>query len=107
MIRMDSIGCVIEDYPRIEDDDGYIPSYGVCDMPKQFNIQFADRLRKTGRIFIIEFELLSKADFPKWRWHKHGPYIGNGKPKCEHIGDEEGFEFVTLFHVKEICGVGE
>jgi len=121
------IGNDWEQWPNDVDDMLPENAYGVCDTPEQF---FAHELgvyireHKT-RKFCVSFthvakniEVINEAnpDDPLavvsdgyktpsaggWRWHKWGPYIGGGKPKCEYLDDETGFDDgVYCYHVYE------
>lgn len=77
---------------------GYLPEnspFGVCDKPEQFLSKYKTNLENDSRNLFIVFEHIDKASQPAsggWRWHKWGPYIGTGKPKCEYLYDEEGFD---------------
>ena len=81
-------------HPWLGDD---LRSYGVCDTPEAFLALYRTRLMRDTRTFVISFTHIEKDTSNAgrcggWRWHKWGPYIGNGKPTCEYLDDVEGFE---------------
>lgn len=76
---------------------------GVCDSIEQFFSQKHKWLIDSDRKFIVSFTHLTKEFDGSFRWHKHGPYIGDGEPTCEFFGDEDLFENgVYTFHVYEL-----
>jgi hypothetical protein len=79
--------------------------YGVCDSPEQFLTKFRERLQKDPRTLIVGFTHIRKhpenaGEGGGWRWHKWGPYIGEGKPTTEYLDDEEEFDDgVFVYHI--------
>ncbi len=78
--------------------------YGVCDSIEQWKetdvacFVTAD----PDHEYCVSFTHVSKVPGEEggWRWHKWGPYIGNGKPTCEYLADEEKFDNgIYVFHV--------
>lgn len=84
--------------------------YGVCDSPEQFLNRYRDKLRQDPRTFCIGFTHVAKDPSNKgkgggWRWHKWGPYIGDGEPTTEYLDDEEGFaQGVFTYHIYQTDG---
>jgi hypothetical protein len=91
-----------EKYPE----DFPCASYGVCDSPGQFLGKFGGLLLADEKTFVVSMTHVSKKDqSPEggWRWHKWGPYVGEGKPTCEYLYDEPGFDDgVYVYHVYEV-----
>lgn len=86
-------------------------SYGVCDSPRQFIDRYKKALADDAvRTFFCTFTHIAKDPSNRgqgggWRWHKWGPYIGEGKPECEYLDDEDGFaDGVWVYHVLQIDG---
>lgn len=85
-------------------------SYGVCDTPDQFLTKFRKLLQEDDRTFVIGFTHIAKDPTNRgqgggWRWHKWGPYIGEGTPQFEYLDDEDGFEDgVYVFHILQTEG---
>lgn len=85
-------------------------SYGVCDTPRQFLTRYREALQDDRRTFVIGFTHITKDPSNAgrdggWRWHKWGEYIGDGKPTCEYLDDEEGFtDGVYVYHVYQTDG---
>jgi len=86
-------------------------AYGVCDSPEQFMRDWGEVLEHDERIFTVTFTHVKKHPEKKgqgggWRWHKWGDYVGKGKPECEYLDDEDGFEDgVYCYHVYDITGL--
>ena len=84
---------------------GELNSYGVVDSPEQFYNKFEELLQKDSRKFVVFFNHVQKDNTNKWkgggwRWHKWGPYYGNGKPECEYLDNEDGFDDgVYIYHI--------
>jgi hypothetical protein len=81
-------------YPDLGPD---LHCYGVCDSPEQFLTQFREQLQKDPRTLVVGFTHIRKhpEDAGKgggWRWHKWGPYVGDGEPTAEYLDDEKGFD---------------
>lgn len=87
--------------------DEDLNSYGVCDKPAQFLDRYRDALQSDVRTFAVGFTHVQKHPENKgngggWRWHKWGPYIGDGNPTAEYLDDEELFdEGVCVYSVLE------
>lgn len=67
--------------------------------------QLADRmpwLNTDEARYVVGATLVTKAHNPGWRWHKHGPYLGDGEPTSEHLGDEEHFDQVVCVSVWQL-----
>lgn len=85
-------------------------SYGVCDSPKQFLDRYRQMLSDDVRTFVVSFTHIAKDPGNRgqgggWRWHKWGPYIGEGKPENEYLDDEDGFDAgVYCYHVYQTAG---
>lgn len=97
-------------YPYLGNIDDELNCYGVCDTPEQFLTRYADKLHADPRSFMMSFTHAEKAPENRglgggWRWHKWGPYIGNGKPKYEYLDDEDEFQGgVYVYHVYQWDG---
>lgn len=92
-------------------DGSALNSYGVCDSPKQFVDRYKDALAADPvRTFFTTFTHIRKNPSNRgqgggWRWHKWGPYIGEGTPGCEYLDDEDGFAGgVYVYHVLQVDG---
>lgn len=87
-----------------------LPAYGVCDTPEQFLERFRSRLADDPRTFCMSFTHIPKDPTNKgqgggWRWHKWGPYIGNGEPTTKYLDDEPEFvRGVYVYHVLQTAG---
>jgi len=87
-----------------------LPSYGVCDSPKQFLSRYRDLLEEDPRTFVMSFTHIAKdpsnaGQRGGWRWHKWGPYIGDGEPTTEYLDDEPGFaRGVYVYHILQTEG---
>jgi hypothetical protein len=55
-----------------------------------------------GRVFVLGYVTIDKVNHPGWRWHKNGKYLGTHQRRCEHLGDEEGIEFVLSYQFHEL-----
>lgn len=90
---------------------GGINSYGVIDTPKQFQEKFGKLLEDDARQFAVFFTHIAQDSENKgygggWRWHKWGEYLGDGKPQCEYLDDEDDFvDGVYVFHIYIVDGV--
>ena len=94
----------VEEHPEIVVDGKYIPTYGVCDDPRNFYDVFGEALTKSGRRFMVNFSMVFKGHQPEkggWRWHKWGPCIGKLRPTTEYLYDEPDIDAVMLFTVYE------
>lgn len=98
------------DYPKFEGTDLY--AYGVVDTPDQFAKKFGQLLETDQRNLTVMFTHVEKDPDNRgqgggWRWHKWGPYFGDGRPEHEYLDDETGFENgVWVFHIYETSTVG-
>jgi len=95
-------------WPHLWDD---LNCCGVCDTPQQFIDRYAKRLEEDERTFVVSFTHVKKdptdnnGEGGGWRWHKWGPYIGDGNPECEYLNHEKGFdEGVYVYHVYQTAG---
>lgn len=81
--------------------DLVINSYGVCDSPAQFLERYRAMLESDDRTFVVGFTHVPKRPGAGgWRWHKWGPYIGDGRPTREYLADESGFDDgVYCYHI--------
>lgn len=81
-------------------------NYGVCDSIDQFMSKLGELLESLPNKLVISFTHIRKdAQPPKegWRWHKWGPYVGNGTPSTEYLYDEPGFpDGVYTYHIYEL-----
>jgi hypothetical protein len=96
---------IIENYPELDNVDGFFNAYGVCDSPDQFMTVFGLALTESPRRFCVAFTEICKADQSPhggWRWHKWGPYIGKQEPMTEYLADEPQIERVFTYHVYEV-----
>ena len=106
-----------EEFDKLVPPDEYgcqrFSCYGVCDSPEQFIDRFKAALEQDPRTFVVSFAHIPKNPDNEgmgggWRWHKWGPYIGDGKPQCEYLDDEEGFsDGVYIYHVFQLRPVPE
>lgn len=94
------------EYPWLGD----LNAYGVCDSPQQFIAKYTAQLSEDQRTFFVTFTHIAKEPENKevgggWRWHKWGPYIGEGTPEQEYLDDEDGFaDGVYVYHIYQIDG---
>jgi hypothetical protein len=91
-------------YPHI---DGIPNCFGVCDSPAQFLARYRELLQKDERPFVVSMTHIAKkpGESGGWRWHKWGPYIGEGHPTQEHLDDEKEFENgVYVYHIYQLAG---
>lgn len=73
--------------------------YGVCDTPEQV-IEMWPSLATEENRFVILFNRIHRDEYPDWRWHKNGRYIGKQDSQYEHLGDEdESIQQVLTFSV--------
>jgi len=81
----------------------YVDNYGVCDSIDQFMSEFGELLERSPHKLVISFTHIRKDAQPAkdgWRWHKWGPYVGNGTPSTEYLCDEPGFpDGVYTYHI--------
>lgn len=97
-------------WPEFGEEYGELNAYGVCDSPVQFLLRFKKALTEDKRTFVVSFTHIEKdpSNAGKgggWRWHKWGPYIGEGKPTMEYLDDEEEFEQgVFVYHIYQTAG---
>lgn len=91
---------------NFRDPDGWQSSYGVCDSIEQFKrTELHTRILASTRRWCVFFTHVEKVPGEQggWRWHKWGPYIGEGHPTCEYLADEPGFDDgVWVYHVLEL-----
>lgn len=74
--------------------------YGVCDTPEQVLEAWPSLATDAENRFVILFNLIHRDQYPDWRWHKNGRYIGTQNPEWEHLGDEdESIQQVLTFSV--------
>jgi hypothetical protein len=88
--------------PYARDLPGGAPCYGVCDSVGQFLEKFGVAFKADHAEFCLSFTRIAKDEqSPEggWRWHKWGPYVGNGEPTTEYLYDEPRFAEVYVFHV--------
>ena len=80
--------------------------YGVCDSPDQFMTSLGKVIQKLQQKFAVVFTIIRKIDQSSsggWRWHKWGEYIGEKKPECEYLYDEDdSISEVYIYHIYEI-----
>ena len=81
--------------------------YGVCDTPQQFLKKYHKALQGSPNTYVVGFGHMAKDPGSRgvgggWRWHKWGPYVGEGDPQCEYLDDEDEFnDGVYCFHIHE------
>ena len=98
----DEIDCAV-DQPDGDLTHGHFSAYGVCDTPYQFIIRFYKLLKEDERTFVVSFTHIPKSN--GFKWHKWGPYIGDGRPECEKLREELGFDDgVYSYHVYQLSG---
>lgn len=80
-------------------------SYGVADNIEQIKEYFKKQIQSSDEKYFILIHYIHQdkdGNGGGWRWHKNGPYIGNLKPQCEYLDDEDfGPDFpgyVICFH---------
>lgn len=81
-----------------------ISCYGVCDNIQQIIDQCPELEADKDRQFMVAVTPIIKAEQPSsggWRWHKWGPYIGEGDPQCEYIFNEPVIGDVLVYHIYE------
>ena len=99
------------EYPEFGDGEDDLDCYGVCDTPAQFIERHKAMLAGDERTFIVSFAHIKKdtANAGKgggWRWHKWGPYSGDGSPECEYLDDEDGFsDGVHVYHIYDVSAI--
>lgn len=85
----------------------YWSPFGVCDDIEQFKrTDLYDRIVASERSWCVFFTHIQKNPEERdgWRWHKWGPYIGEGEPQCEYLADEPFFDNgVYTYHVYELA----
>lgn len=67
-------------------------SYGVADNIEQIKECFKKQIQSSDEKYFILIHYIyqeKEGDGSGWRWHKNGPYIGNLKPQCEYLDDED------------------
>lgn len=88
----------------------YWLDYGVADNASQV-LDYYDILRSTysdfmhDRKFVILMTPIFRDIQPVqggWRWHKWGQYIGKFEPEYEYLHDEQGIDYVWVFHIYEV-----
>ena len=100
-------------YEKSYFDIGELNSYGVIDSPEQFREKFEPLLANHSSQITVFFYHVEKYPENKgnrggWRWHKWGPYLGDGNPEYEYLDDEDGFdEGVYVFHMYLVDGVND
>lgn len=103
-------GLTLEEWPEFEgpnlanDSEDWFNSYGVCDSYQQVFDKCPEIKDSTDRYFLVSVTPVNKSEqSPEggWRWHKWGPYIGEGEPTREYLYDEPDFETVYCYHVFE------
>ncbi len=90
--------------------DEYYSNYGVCDSPEQFKrTGLYKGIAESERSWCVFFTHVPKdvsnaGNGGGWRWHKWGPYIGEGEPTTEYLDDEPLFPGgVYTYHVYELA----
>lgn len=76
-------------------------SYGSCDYPYQL-IEKHPIILSDTRPLVVFFSLLTRNQEGRngWRWHKSGPYIGEGEPRCEYLDDEPEISYVFTYDIQ-------
>lgn len=82
-------------------------AYGVCDTPEQLVEKYPGLVRAPGHHIVAFTHVAKNPDNANlgggWRWHKWGPYIGEGEPTMEYLDDEPGFDDgVFVYHIYEL-----
>lgn len=88
--------------PYCDELPGDAPCYGVCDSVGQFMEKFGAALKADAAEYCLSFTRIAKDEqgpIGGWRWHKWGPYVGNGEPMYEYLYHEPKFTEVYVFHV--------
>jgi len=100
-----------EQFPELPDVGGNrFNCYGVVDNPAQFEAKFGQTLKDDLRTFVVCFTHVKKdpdnaGQGGGWRWHKWGPYEGDGTPTREYLDDEQGFlDGVWTYEVLQVKG---
>lgn len=84
----------------VQDEDRRSRSrFGVADSLDQI-LERAAWLTDDEQSYALVVTLVTRADSPDWRWHKHGPYIGDCTDRGEHLG-QSGIEQVVTFTVHQ------
>jgi hypothetical protein len=88
-----------EEYPELS-----INCYGVCDNHKQILEQCPELINNKNNyvISITPIEKKNQSSDGGWRWHKWGPYIGNGEITAEYLYDEPKIEKIYVYHIYEV-----
>lgn len=76
-------------------------NYGVADCVEQVLAKFPWYVQ-ADREFILNYYTLTPATHPGWRWHKHGPYVGEQQITHEHLGDETHIAQIIAWRVLEV-----
>ena len=93
--------------PSFDEDKTDLYQFGVCDSFDQFLNKYEELLKNDERTFVISFTHIAKNPGEEygWRWHKWGPYIGEGKPTTEYLADEPEFDAgVWVFRIIQTDG---
>jgi hypothetical protein len=86
-------------------DEIHLYEYGVCDSIEQFQQKYGkaldDCMFRVAVFFTHVAKDLANAGRGRgWRWHKWGPYVGDGVPTREYLDDEPLFDDgVYTYHV--------
>lgn len=103
-------GLKFEEWPEFEGsgitEEGYdwFNCYGVCDNYQQIFEKCPEIKESTDRYFLVSVMPVRKEEQSPdggWRWHKWGPYIGDGEPTMEYLYDEPDFDVVYCYHLFE------
>lgn len=87
------------------ENENRIPDTCVVDSPAQWKAKFYDQLAADSEIWCAFFTHIEKTPGQTggWRWHKWGPYVGEGEPTREYLDDEPGFDDgVWVVHVHRV-----
>lgn len=80
----------------------YIANYGLCDAPEQILAKYP-AIVSSDKQYIISLKLISKEEYPDFRFHKNGEYIGTQLCEgCEHFGNEPFMNEVIAFNVYQV-----
>lgn len=86
-----------KDYPYINEE---LNCYGIVDTIEQFCFKYYKLLDKSPTPFIVVFNHIAKTENGGFRWHKWGPYYGDGIPTREYLSDEDDFENgIYVYHI--------
>ena len=78
--------------------------FGTADSVEQVLDFFGDLLHGPD-LLMIEVQNWPHRGCSDWRWHKNGPYIGDGTPEHECFRDETTFRKVVHFHIHRLNGL--